>query len=239
MGFDFKVFRDSASMREYSLGLKQRGRQLVLVPTMGALHRGHLSLLHLAAANGDDVIVSIYVNPTQFGLNEDFDKYPRNLDSDLEILQNCGVKISAVYAPENMYSSDFSTSFNVAFGDILCGAFRPGYFSGVAMVVAKLFHQTLVDKAVFGEKDYQQLVVIRRMVLDLDFAVEVLGAETLRDDDGLALSSRNIYLTKSERLIAPSLYKVLCDCRDVILSGGDIDNILGGAIERLLAASFN
>ena len=236
---DFTVLRDLASMREFSLGLKRQGKVLALVPTMGALHRGHLSLLQVAAENADEVIVSIYVNPRQFGLNEDFDKYPRNLESDLEILQTCGVKISAVYAPKNMYDEDFSTSFNVALGEHLCGTFRPGYFAGVAMVVAKLFHHTCADKAVFGEKDYQQLVVIRRMVADLDFAVEILAAKTLRDEDGLALSSRNVYLTEAERKMAPLLYAVLCDCKQGILSDGDIGDLLREGQERLLAGGFS
>ncbi len=235
---DFTILRDLASMREFSLGLKKQGRVLALVPTMGALHKGHLSLLQLAAENADDVIVSIYVNPKQFGLNEDFDKYPRDLESDLEVLRNCGVRISAVYAPKNMYGDDFSTNFNVALGEHLCGAFRPNYFGGVAMVVAKLFHHTCADKAVFGEKDYQQLVVIRRMVADLDFAVEVLAAETLRDGDGLALSSRNVYLTDAERQIAPSLHKVLCDCKGAILAGGNVVEVLRGGEEQLLAGGF-
>ncbi len=185
----------------------------VLVPTMGALHRGHTSLFDQArevAGAGGDVIATIFVNPVQFGPNEDFDAYPRPLDADLEKCQAHGV--TAVFAPEapEMYFPDRSITVNESrLSTTLCGASRPGHFDGVCTVVAKLFNLIQPDASIFGEKDFQQLTVIRRMVRDLDFPVRIIAGPTVREGDGLALSSRNAYLTPEQRTEAPLLHDSL------------------------------
>jgi pantoate--beta-alanine ligase len=183
------------------------------VPTMGALHEGHLALVRQAAASADKVVVSIFVNPAQFGPQEDFGRYPRTLDSDSEKLERTG-GVELIYAPKagDIYPEGFSTKVNVegpASG--LETDFRPHFFSGVATVVAKLFVQCRPDIAVFGEKDYQQLLVVRRLSRDLDLGVDVLGVPTVREADGLALSSRNAYLTPESRKVAAQLNRVLLD----------------------------
>ncbi len=238
---DFVILRSPSAMRDFSLSLKVAGRVLVLVPTMGFLHAGHLSLLRVASEAGDEIIVSIYVNRAQFSAGEDFEIYPRDLACDLEILRNCGVRISAVYVPEDnfMYGSNFGTEISVPdLGGRLCGKSRVNYFGGVALVVAKLFHQTLVEVAVFGEKDYQQLAIIRRLVLDLDFGVEVLSAPIFRGDGGLALSSRNSYLSSASLVVASLLYEILCECGRLIVLGGDVCEILSDGRKKLLAGGF-
>ncbi len=202
---------------------KTRGRKRVLVPTMGALHRGHTSLIDQAVAeagpNGD-VVVSIFVNPVQFGPNEDYDAYPRPLDDDLTKCEEHGV--SAVFAPGagQMYSGDRSILVTEnLLSKSLCGASRPGHFDGVCTVVAKLFLLIQPDSSIFGEKDFQQLAVIRRLVRDLDFPVQILAGETVRESDGLALSSRNIYLSPEERRDAPVLYQSLSEVSSSIANG--------------------
>ncbi len=186
----------------------------VLVPTMGALHRGHASLLDIAAAEagriGGEVVATLFVNPIQFGPNEDYDAYPRPLADDLETCRACGV--AAVFAPpaDEIYAPDRSVSVTESsLSRRLCGASRPGHFDGVCTVVAKLFHLLSPAAAVFGEKDYQQLAVIRRLVRDLDFPVRILAGPTVREQDGLALSSRNAYLRPEERAQAPILNEAL------------------------------
>ena len=193
----------------------RRNRPRVLVPTMGALHRGHTSLFdrareEAAALGGGDVIATLFVNPTQFGPNEDFDAYPRPFEADLAKCREHGV--DAVFAPEaaEMYAPDRSIAVTEnRLSTTLCGASRPGHFDGVCTVVAKLFLLTQPDVAVFGEKDFQQLAVIRRMVRDLDFPVQIIGSATVREEDGLALSSRNLYLTPEQRAEAPLLQRAL------------------------------
>lgn len=179
---------------------------------MGALHAGHLSLIELARKNAGRVVVSIFVNPTQFGPNEDFDAYPRTEPRDLELLTRA--KADLLYAPSvhTMYPDEFATRVDVlGLTARLEGASRPQHFAGVTTVVAKLFMQALPDMAVFGEKDYQQLLVVKRMVRDLDFPIRIIAGPTLRESDGLAMSSRNAYLTPTERAVAPRLNAVLQD----------------------------
>jgi pantoate--beta-alanine ligase len=189
---------------------RREGRTIALVPTMGALHEGHLSLVRAARMRADFVVVSVFVNPTQFGPGEDFDRYPRRIDADLELLGDEGVDIVFVPSAESMYQD--GTDIVVDPGELAQrweGALRPGHFSGVTTVVAKLFNLVSPDLAFFGEKDYQQLRVIGRMARQLDFGVGVVGCPTVRDADGLALSSRNVHLSASERAAALGLSEAL------------------------------
>jgi pantoate--beta-alanine ligase len=205
-----KICATIEAMRASSRALRRKGARLGLVPTMGALHEGHLSLVHAAKAQCDAVAVSIFVNPTQFGPNEDFNKYPRNFERDCEILRNKNVDLLFAPCAEEMYPSPAATWVNVAgLSDRLCGRSRPGHFRGVATVVAKLFHIVEADVAFFGQKDAAQLAIIRRMVDDLNFAVEVVGCPIVREPDGLALSSRNAYLDPQQRQAATALYQSL------------------------------
>ena len=181
-----------------------------LVPTMGALHAGHLSLAARARSENDTVIVTIFVNPLQFGPTEDFAAYPRDLEGDLKVLENAGVDLVFAPTPDLMYPPGFQTTVDVgSLGQILEGAHRPGHFRGVATVVAKLFNLTQPQRAYFGQKDAQQVAVIRQMVRDLNFPLEVVVCPIVRDSDGLALSSRNAYLTPDQRRAAPVLYRAL------------------------------
>ena len=197
-----------ADLRSQIGKLRQRGETFALVPTMGALHEGHLSLVELAKNKADRVIVSIFVNPKQFGEGEDLDQYPRDLNSDIEKLAK--MRTDLVYAPsmDQIYPQGFSTKISVnGVSSGLCGASRPQFFDGIATVVTKLFLHCTPDIAIFGEKDYQQLLVIKRLVADLDLPVEVIGGPIVRESDGLALSSRNVYLTQTERQTAPPAAK--------------------------------
>jgi pantoate--beta-alanine ligase len=210
-----------------------------MVPTMGALHAGHMALVEEARAHADHVVVSIFVNPTQFGPNEDLSAYPRREAADAALLEAAGV--AALWAPgvEAMYPEGFASSIHVAgLSDGLDGEWRPGHFDGVATVVAKLFNQVRPDVACFGEKDFQQLAVIRRLVTDLDLGVEIVGVPTLRDTDGLALSSRNAYLGENERAMAVALPEMLVMSGEAILSGGEVARVLGDAERHLLASGF-
>ena len=191
---------------------RRQGQKIALVPTMGGLHDGHLSLVRLAKQHANRVIVSVFVNPTQFAPHEDFDSYPRNEERDWHKLGT--VHADAMYAPDvaDIYLEDFATRVEVAgVAQTLEGISRPHFFSGVTTVVAKLFLQTLPDMAVFGEKDYQQLLVIKKLVRDLNFPVAIIPAPIMREADGLAMSSRNVYLNTQERVAAPHLYAVLKD----------------------------
>lgn len=186
------------------------GKRIAFVPTMGALHEGHLSLVKKASDLADKVIVSIFVNPTQFGPNEDFAKYPRTLQNDIDLLSKLGV--DAVFAPNaaDIYPSGYQTFIsNESMANSLCGANRPGHFSGVLTVVNRLFHLVMPDVAVFGKKDYQQLKIIEAMVRDFGFDLKVEGGDIVRESDGLAMSSRNIRLSSEERAQAPQLFAAL------------------------------
>lgn len=203
---------DLPALRAAVAGWRGAGERVALVPTMGALHEGHLALVAQAKRLAPRVVVSIFVNPTQFGPSEDYARYPRDVAADLAALAGAGA--DAAWTPDvaTMYPAGFATRIDVAgLTDGLCGPLRPGHFSGVATVVTKLLHQVAPDMALFGEKDFQQLQVIRRVVSDLDMAVEIRGVPTIREPDGLALSSRNRYLTPEERASAPRLHAVLSD----------------------------
>lgn len=204
------IVHDIENLQKLLLDLAQDGKTVALVPTMGALHAGHASLIKQGRELADAVVVSIFVNPKQFGVGEDFEQYPRTLDADKEVAKRSGASI--IYAPtaDDMYPNGFSTSISVGeMSKILCGKFRPNHFDGVATVVTKLLLRVMPHFAIFGLKDYQQFCVIQRVVADLDLPAEIIGAEIVREADGLAMSSRNRYLSENERAIAPILYKTL------------------------------
>lgn len=212
-----------AELRERLRPARQAGQSIGLVPTMGYLHRGHAALVDRARAENDVVVVSVFVNPLQFGPKEDFASYPRDLDADRKLLAEHGADI--VFAPsvEEMYPRPIGTHVEVEELSVrLEGERRPGHFRGVATVVGKLFNIALPDRAYFGEKDYQQLQVIRRMVADLSFPLEIVGVPTVRDVDGVALSSRNVYLSPLERAAAPVLSRSLAAAAEAI-GGGTVD----------------
>jgi pantoate--beta-alanine ligase len=220
----------------------KRTGKVALVPTMGALHKGHFALVRQAGRRADKVIVSIFVNPTQFGPTEDFASYPRTMARDLTALGKLDVAVDLVWAPsaDVMYPEGFATRI-VPEGAALAGLedkFRPHFFTGVATVVAKLFTQCRPDFAIFGEKDFQQLVVVTRMARDLDLPVRVVGIPTVREPDGLALSSRNAYLTRDERKVAPTLHRVLADCAERIAAGGALAPTLADGRTAIEQAGF-
>ena len=199
---------------------RQQGCEIGLVPTMGALHEGHLSLANRSVGECDKTLASIFVNPTQFGPSEDFSKYPRTLDRDIELLTDCGVDLLFVPGKDELYPESFSTFVEPPeLAKVLEGEFRPGHFRGVTTVVLKLFNVLPAHRAYFGQKDYQQLAVIKKMVRDLDVPVNVVGCETVRDIDGLALSSRNRYLNPEEREKALSISRALRQVESMVTAG--------------------
>lgn len=223
---------------------RQKGESIALVPTMGNLHAGHVALVQQAKSLADHVVVSIFVNPTQFGPQEDFGRYPRTLEADVEKLQACGVDVLFTPEIEEVYPSLSSTPCTrVVVPELsyeLCGVTRPQLFEGVTIVVTKLFHMVQPDIAVFGEKDFQQCVVIRQMVRDLNFPVEIVTGATVREKDGLACSSRNQYLTEDARKKAPILYATLCEVAACIQAGqADYLVLAEAATRRLLEAGFD
>jgi len=236
-----KVAKTVAALRRQVAGWRGTGETVALVPTMGALHDGHLALVRLARRRADRVVVSIFVNPAQFAPTEDFSTYPRTFDTDVAALAE--EKVDLVWAPANvavMYPEGFATRI-VPDGPAIVGledASRPDFFKGVATVVGKLFTQVTPDVAVFGEKDYQQLKVVTRMARDLDLPLKVIGAPTVREPDGLAMSSRNVYLTPDERAVAPTLHRVLTLCADKIAKGRPIATILSEGREAIERAGF-
>ncbi|HMF21521.1 MAG TPA: pantoate--beta-alanine ligase [Pseudolabrys sp.] len=235
-----KVVRALPSLRRALEPYRKAGEHIALVPTMGALHRGHMALVRDAQRRAKRVVVSIFVNPTQFAPHEDFASYPRNFQADIKVLRE--VKVDMVWAPpvEVMYSNDFATRI-VPEGAAKAGLednFRPHFFGGVATVVAKLFTQVSPDIALFGQKDYQQLRVVTQLAKDLDLPLKVIGVPTVREPDGLALSSRNVYLSAAERAVAPMLYRVLKGCAARIKSGEKIDRVLNVARIEIDVAGF-
>jgi pantoate--beta-alanine ligase len=223
-----EIIRIPRIMRETSKRLLTQGRTIGFVPTMGALHAGHLFLIKSARNENDIVVVSIFVNPVQFGPQEDFEKYPRDLESDLQKIQTAGGDI--LFAPDaaSMYPEGFSTFIEVrGLSERLCGAVRPGHFSGVATVVTKLFNLVLPTRAYFGQKDYQQSQIIRRMTRDLNMGLECVVCSTIREGDGLAMSSRNRYLSPAEREAATVLYKTLQSAARMMRDGSGAAAIAG------------
>jgi pantoate--beta-alanine ligase len=235
------IAKTVSSLRRAIAAWRARKQTVALVPTMGALHDGHLSLVRLARRRADRVVVSIFVNPAQFAPNEDFSTYPRTFDADLALLGQ--EKADLVWAPANvavMYPEGFATRV-VPSGAAAAGledAFRPDFFTGVATVVSKLFTQVAPDLAVFGEKDYQQLKVVTRMARDLDLPLKVVGGRTVREKDGLAMSSRNLYLSVDDRAVAPTLHRVLALCAKKIAEGHSLTTILSEGREAITRAGF-
>lgn len=233
------IVRTIADLRSAVAALRAEGHQIGLIPTMGALHAGHIALVDAARARGTKVVVSIFVNPMQFGPNEDLDAYPRREAADIALLEAADAAILWMPDVAAMYPAGFATTITVdgvsAHWD---GAARPGHFAGVATIVSKLLLQTRPDIAFFGEKDFQQLAVIRRMVADLDMGIEIVGVPTQREDDGLALSSRNAYLSPEERVTARTLPRALGEAAAAIAAGADVEPTLAAARARLAEAGF-
>ncbi len=239
MSLPLPAARTVADLRAAVRGWKAQGQRVAMVPTMGALHEGHLSLVRLAREKADRVVASIFVNPTQFAPHEDFDAYPRAEARDADLLASVGCDL--LYAPSvgEMYAKGFSTKVIVSgVSEPLDGAARPDHFAGVATVVTKLLTQCAPDIAVFGEKDYQQLQVIKRLVTDLDLPVEIIGGPTARAEDGLALSSRNAYLSEAERVIAGKLNVILARAAQAMAAGEPVDAAEARGLAALKDAGF-
>lgn len=234
-----QILRTVAELRTRVRGWKKDGLQVGVVPTMGALHEGHLSLVRAAKRGCDRVIVTIFVNPMQFNNTDDLTKYPRTEDADAALLANEGVDILFAPAPEEVYPEGFATRVLISGVTApLEGEKRPGHFEGVATVVAKLFGMTRADRAYFGQKDWQQLQVVKRLVADLNIPVDVMGCETIREADGLAMSSRNARLDPLSRAQAPALYRIMGKTAAQIRDGADVASALAQGVEELRQAGF-
>lgn len=235
-----RTFRDLSQLRARVRDWKEAGQSVGVVPTMGALHAGHLSLVQAARAASDRVIVTLFVNPKQFDKPEDLAKYPRTEEADAKLLQPMGVDVLFTPDPAAIYPPGFATRVTVAgLPDVLCGAHRPGHFDGVATVVTKLLLMTGADAAFFGEKDWQQLQIIRRLVLDLNIPCRVVPCTTVREPDGLALSSRNARLSPGDRLAAPTLHREMAKAAAAMAGGMASDKALSAARAAILRAGFS
>ena len=235
-----QIVREVEQLTAGLIALRAGGKCLALVPTMGALHSGHLKLIADAKRVADRVVATIFVNPLQFGANEDLDRYPRQEEKDSAMLEEAGCDLLWLPQPQEIYPAGFATTVSVkGVSDRWEGEARPGHFDGVATVVAKLLCAVRPDIALFGEKDFQQLAVIRRMTQDLQLGVEILGVPTVRDEDGLALSSRNAYLSPEERSHAVELPRALSEAAERISSGVPVEEALEGAKARLKGAGFS
>jgi pantoate--beta-alanine ligase len=230
-----EIIGDPREMQARALGWRTQGAKIILVPTMGFFHQGHLSLMEYGRTLGDRLVVSLFVNPTQFGPQEDFDRYPRDPERDAALARQVGVDV--LYTPEvaAMYPAGYQTYVEVeGLTQGLCGASRPGHFKGVATVVLKLFHQVQPHVAIFGEKDYQQLAVIRRLAADLDLPLEIVGCPIVREPDGLAMSSRNTYLGPEEREAALGLYRGIQAARELVATGENSREKILAAVRQLI-----
>ena len=226
-----------ATLRDYRL----KGQRIALVPTMGNLHAGHLALIETARQHADVVVSSLFVNPMQFGPGEDLDAYPRTFEADQRQLTEAGCDLLFAPTVSALYPNGLAAQTCVhvpEVGEGLCGGSRPGHFDGVSTVVSMLFNLVQPDVACFGEKDYQQLAVIRKLVADLHMPIEIIGVPIVRADDGLALSSRNGYLSEQERAIAPTLYRTLCELRDALAQGESAEQVLQRGKTALYDAGF-
>jgi len=230
-----KIIDNIKELRDYIQAWKKEGYDIGLVPTMGYLHEGHKSLINRASSENNKVVVSVFVNPTQFGPNEDLDKYPRDIERDSKICEDAGADLIFNPSPMEMYGENFSTYVNVEeLTEGLCGAKRPVHFRGVCTVVSKLFNIVNPTRAYFGEKDAQQLAVIKRMTLDLNFDIEIVGCPIVREEDGLAKSSRNTYLSEEERKAALILNRSLLKAKNALKEGvKDSDKLLEIISEEL------
>lgn len=236
-----RTVRSIAELRAHLAGWRDQGHRIALVPTMGNLHAGHHSLVELAKQNADKVVASVFVNPTQFGPGEDFGRYPRTPEADAEGLAKAGCDLLFLPSVETMYPLGAEAAVRIrvpGVADVLEGAHRPGHFDGVATVVARLFHMVRPDVAIFGRKDYQQLQVIRHMAKDLAFAIDIVPGPTVREADGLAMSSRNQYLSDEERRTAVEIIRNLRTMREQAAQGLPAAGLEQEAIERLTAAGF-
>lgn len=232
-----QVFYKPNEVKEFISSLKREGKTIGFVPTMGYLHEGHLSLVRCSKRDNDITVVSIFVNPTQFGKNEDYDRYPRDLQRDLNLLQREGVDIVLAPSVEDMYPKGYSTYVEeTELSKLWEGTFRPGHFRGVCTVVTKLFNIVKPDKAYFGEKDYQQLKIIQKMVKDLNMDIEVIGCPIVRDSEGLAMSSRNVYLSPEERKQATAIYKSFKLAQKLVEEGLKEPRKLEEEIKKFLAS---
>ena len=229
------------ALRERIRGWKREGLRIGFVPTMGNLHAGHYSLVELARRHADRIVSSVFVNPTQFGPSEDFTRYPRTPDADTSGLQAAGCDVLWLPDVAAMYPYGVELAANIhvpGVSSVLEGAFRPGHFDGVCTVVSRLFNQVLADVAVFGKKDYQQLAVIRQMVVDLHFPIEIVGGDIVREPNGLAMSSRNQYLSPEERALSATIHRTLLAMRDAILAGTPLHAVEAEADATLRRAGF-
>ncbi|WP_249975235.1 pantoate--beta-alanine ligase [Vreelandella olivaria] len=236
-----RTLRDINDLRSTLRAHRMRGQRIGLVPTMGNLHKGHLALVARARQHADIVVASLFVNPMQFGPGEDLDAYPRTFETDQTQLTDAGCDILFAPTVSALYPNGLDTQTRVhvpKVGEGLCGAARPGHFDGVSTVVSMLFHLVQPDIACFGEKDYQQLAVIRKLVSDLHMPIEIIGVPIVRADDGLALSSRNGYLSQQERTTAPMLYRTLCELRDALERGESTAEVLQRGASLLTGAGF-
>ena len=234
-----EIIRTLVELRSKVAGWKAADESVAVVPTMGALHQGHLSLVRAAKEACDRVIVTIFINPKQFNNPEDYKNYPRTEEEDARKL--IALKADVVYVPdgEQMYPNGFATTVSVeGITQGLCGAHRAGHFDGVATIVTKLFTQSQADKAFFGEKDYQQLQVVTRLARDLDLPIEVIGCPTIREEDGLAMSSRNLLLSDRARTWAPELHRAMEEMSEGLLAGGDLETLRAAAVSRVERAGF-
>jgi pantoate--beta-alanine ligase len=236
-----QILDELAGLRAQVARWKREGLRVGFVPTMGNLHAGHFSLVSLARRHADRVVASVFVNPTQFGPNEDFGRYPRTPERDAQGLEQAGCDALWLPTVETMYPYGAANAVSMhvpGVTDVLEGEYRPGHFDGVATVVSRLFNQVQPDAAVFGRKDYQQLAVIRYLVRDLAFPLELVAGETMREADGLAMSSRNQYLAPAERAVAPEIHRTLLAMRAQVEQGAAVDAVEADAAARLRAAGF-